>query len=101
MTQLVKLSGKQLALSLEALNNKLISPWVINERPALVKELIFDDFKQAWTFMTKLALYAESNAHHPEWFNVYNMVVIELTTHDVDGISELDFAFARFVEEAV
>ncbi len=44
--------------------------------------------------MTQLALVAESMNHHPEWFNVYNRVVIDLTTHDVGGISNLDFELA-------
>lgn len=101
MLEPTKLSSKERAVRLETLNKKLSSPWAINDRPALVKELVFDDFKQAWAFMTRLALYAESNVHHPEWFNVYNKVTIELTTHDVGGISELDFAFARFVEESI
>lgn len=101
MTELTKLSSKKLASRLDALNNNLSCPWVITDRPALAKELVFDDFIKAWAFMTKLALYAESNAHHPEWFNVYNKVNIQFTTHDVGGISELDFAFARFVEESI
>ena len=45
--------------------------------------------------MTQLALVAESLNHHPEWFNVYNRVTIDLMTHDADGISELDFQWAK------
>ena len=45
--------------------------------------------------MTQLALVAESMNHHPEWFNVYNRVTIDLTTHDAGGISDLDFQWAK------
>jgi 4a-hydroxytetrahydrobiopterin dehydratase len=44
--------------------------------------------------MTAVALIAESKNHHPEWFNVYNKVIVDLTTHDVQGISALDFELA-------
>ena len=45
--------------------------------------------------MSRAALIAESMNHHPEWFNVYNKVIIDLSTHDVGGISTLDFEFAK------
>ncbi len=49
--------------------------------------------------MTRVALIAESMNHHPEWFNVWNKVVIDLVTHSVKGISDLDFVLAEKVEE--
>jgi 4a-hydroxytetrahydrobiopterin dehydratase len=49
--------------------------------------------------MTRVALVAESVNHHPEWFNVWNKVVIDLNTHSVDGISELDFKLAEKISE--
>ncbi len=55
----------------------------------------FPDFATAFGFMSHLALVAEQSNHHPEWFNVYNRVEISLTTHDVDGLSEKDLAFAQ------
>lgn len=64
----------------------------------LRRELEFKDFVQAFSFMTAMALYAESQNHHPEWFNVYNRLVIELSTHDVGGISPFDFDFAKRVD---
>jgi 4a-hydroxytetrahydrobiopterin dehydratase len=54
----------------------------------------FDDFVSAFGFMTRLALVAEAQNHHPEWSNVYKRVVVDLTTHDAGGISEKDFDLA-------
>lgn len=48
--------------------------------------------------MTQLALIAESMNHHPEWFNVYNRVTIDMSTHDAGGITELDFKFAEHAD---
>lgn len=55
----------------------------------------FNSFVDAFTFMTKVAFAADKMEHHPEFFNVYNRVVIDLTTHDVDGISNLDIELAE------
>jgi 4a-hydroxytetrahydrobiopterin dehydratase len=60
----------------------------------LHREFQFKDFVSAFAFMTAVALVAESRNHHPEWCNVYNKVVLDLTTHDVQGISALDFELA-------
>ncbi|MFY9869475.1 MAG: 4a-hydroxytetrahydrobiopterin dehydratase [Candidatus Nitrosopolaris sp.] len=59
----------------------------------------FNNFVQAFGFMTKVAMEAEKLNHHPEWFNVYNKVVIELVTHDVEGISNYDIKLARIVNQ--
>lgn len=64
----------------------------------LHKEFKFRNFVEAFGFMTRVALIAEGMNHHPEWFNVYNRVTIDLTTHDVGGISNFDFEFAAKVE---
>ncbi len=53
------------------------------------------DFVSAFGNMTRVALIAESMNHHPEWFNVWNKVVIDLTTHSVNGISDYDFKLAE------
>jgi len=55
----------------------------------------FKDFSLAWGFMCRAALIAEKLNHHPEWFNVYGTVTIDLSTHDVGGVTELDVKFAR------
>lgn len=64
----------------------------------LHREYKFKDFVQAFGCMTSAALVAESMNHHPEWFNVYHTVRVDLMTHDVGGISELDFALADKME---
>lgn len=61
----------------------------------LHKEYVFADFVQAFGFMTQVALLAERSNHHPEWFNVYKTVRVDLTTHEASGISTRDFALAR------
>jgi len=57
------------------------------------------DFVTAFGNMTRVALVAEAMNHHPEWFNVWNKVVIDLNTHSVKGISDLDFALAEKINE--
>jgi 4a-hydroxytetrahydrobiopterin dehydratase len=61
----------------------------------LRREFKFANFIEAFGFMTSAAIEAEKMNHHPEWFNVYNKVVVDLTTHDAGGITELDFELAR------
>jgi 4a-hydroxytetrahydrobiopterin dehydratase len=65
----------------------------------LHREFQCKDFVTAFGNMTRVALVAESMNHHPEWSNVWNKVVIDLNTHSVDGISELDFALAGKINE--
>ena len=64
----------------------------------LHREYQFKNFVEAFGFMTTSALIAESMNHHPEWFNVYNKVVIDLTTHSVGAISTFDVELARKME---
>jgi len=70
----------------------------VEGRPAIVRSFRFADFNAAFGFMTRAALWAEKFDHHPEWFNVYNKVEVTLTTHDAGGVTELDLAFARFLD---
>lgn len=65
----------------------------------LHRQFEFKSFIEAFGFMSSVALVAESMSHHPEWFNVYNQVIIELTTHDVGGISPMDVELALKVNE--
>jgi 4a-hydroxytetrahydrobiopterin dehydratase len=62
------------------------------------KTFEFGDFVQAFGFMTRVAMEAEKMNHHPEWFNVYNRVRIDLMTHDVDGISNYDIKLAKTID---
>ncbi len=64
----------------------------------LERTLQFGDFQSAFGFMTSVALAAETLNHHPEWFNVYDTVRIQLTTHDAGGISENDFKLAQRID---
>jgi len=76
-----------------------IEGWTVTEgRDAVRKVFKFADFKAAFGFMSQVALKAEQMDHHPEWFNVYNTVDITLSTHDADGVTELDLALAQFIE---
>ncbi len=65
----------------------------------LQREYQFADFIEAMGFMTRAALVAESLNHHPEWFNVYNRVKVDLVTHDVDGISNYDLQLAARMDQ--
>ncbi len=87
-----KLTDVEIQKNLEKLNG-----WTI-ENGKLHKEFQFDNFVTAFGFMTQLALIAESMNHHPEWFNVYNRVTIDMSTHDADGITELDIKFAEHAD---
>lgn len=66
---------------------------------AMVRSFVFADFKQAFAFMTCIALYAEQHNHHPEWSNVYNRVEMRLTTHDTGGITQRDIDLARYADQ--
>ena len=61
----------------------------------------FDDFVDAFGFMTRVAILAQSHDHHPEWFNVYNKVEITLTTHDAGGLSLRDVNMAKKIDKLV
>lgn len=69
-------------------------------RDAIVKEFRFKDFNAAFGFMSRVALYAERNDHHPEWSNVYSRVEVTLATHDAGGVTDKDVALAHFIDEA-
>jgi len=68
---------------------------VVNEK--LHKEFLFESFNQAFGFMTRAAMEIEKINHHPEWFNVYNRITIELTTHDAGGITKNDVNLAKIL----
>ncbi len=90
-----KMSIQQIEASLEKL-----SDWQIKD-DKLHRELKFKNFVQAWGFMTQAAMLAEQMDHHPEWFNVYSKVIIDLTTHEAGGISVLDIELAQKMDQIV
>ena len=58
----------------------------------------FADFSAAWAFMSRVALLAEKQDHHPDWSNVYNRVEVALSTHDAGGLTERDVTLARAID---
>ena len=94
-----KLEGEQrtdILKQLEANGWKLA-----DNRDALSKKFQFQNFNQAFGFMTRVALLAEKLDHHPEWFNVYNKVEVTLSTHDMNGLSTYDAQMAQFMDRCV
>lgn len=71
------------------------------EDEAIHLSLEFDDFKNAFTAMTRMAFEAERLVHHPNWSNTYNTVNISLSTHDAGGITHKDFELAKAFEEVL
>ncbi|RIL11670.1 MAG: 4a-hydroxytetrahydrobiopterin dehydratase [Proteobacteria bacterium] len=86
-----KLSAEQAAENL-----KNFPGWELKDGKLHI-EIKFNNFQQAFSFMTQAALVSEKMDHHPEWFNVYNRVIIDLSTHSCGGISELDFEWAKSI----
>ncbi|MDO6569182.1 4a-hydroxytetrahydrobiopterin dehydratase [Alteromonas sp. 1_MG-2023] len=93
------LSSEEIQESLDSLNAGLEKDeqWVLN-KDSIEKTFTFKSFIRAFGWMSQIAIWAEKLKHHPEWFNVYNRVDVKLTTHDVGGLSELDFKLANKME---
>ena len=87
------LSGYELDAALSELGG-----WTV-QAGKLHRQFQFNSFIEAFGFMSSSALVAESMGHHPEWFNVYNRVTVDLTTHDAGGITQLDVKLARKMNE--
>jgi 4a-hydroxytetrahydrobiopterin dehydratase len=77
---------------------RLPPTWTVRDGK-LHREFKFTDFTRAFGFMASCALVAERMNHHPEWFNVYNKVVVDLATHDAGGITQNDFDLAKAMDE--
>jgi 4a-hydroxytetrahydrobiopterin dehydratase len=91
-----KLSGEDRRTALAGLDG-----WnEVADRDAISKAFRFDDFNQAFAFMTRTALMAERMDHHPEWFNVYDRVEVTLTSHDAGGVTMRDITLAQFMDRA-
>ena len=95
-----KLSNEEIQTQLDTLNALVVDDvkWE-QDGDAIKKTFKFKSFIRAFGWMSQIAIWAEKLKHHPEWFNVYNRVEVRLTTHDVDGLSELDFALAEKMEK--
>jgi 4a-hydroxytetrahydrobiopterin dehydratase len=76
-----------------------LSGWSeVQGRDAITKQFVFNDFNEAFGFMTRVALVAEKLDHHPEWFNVYKTVMVTLATHDAGGVTEHDVTLAQAMD---
>ena len=69
-------------------------------RDAIEKNFVFKDFISAFSWMSRISLIAEKMDHHPEWFNVYNKVIVTLSTHDAGGVTELDIKLAKEMDKS-
>ena len=88
-----KLDNDEINIELSKLSN-----WELdNDR--IRKTFEFKDFGDAFAFMTRMAIEIERINHHPEWFNVYNKIKVELTTHDVGGLSMYAFKLAKIMDD--
>lgn len=78
-----------------------LAGWALNDAASSIsKTFKFANFVEAFGFMTECAIHAEKLGHHPEWFNVYRTVEVKLTTHDSEGLTELDFKLAGKMDKA-
>jgi 4a-hydroxytetrahydrobiopterin dehydratase len=74
--------------------------WTVDSAgQSIHRELRFGNFSEAWGFMTRVALLAESLDHHPDWSNVWNTVRITLSTHDAGGLTDKDITLARAIDK--
>jgi 4a-hydroxytetrahydrobiopterin dehydratase len=79
---------------------KELDEWAeVEGRDAITRTFRFKNFRQAWGFMSQAALVAEKLDHHPEWANVYGKVEVTLTTHSAQGVTDLDLALAKKMDE--
>lgn len=89
-------------LSEQEINNNLesLEGWSYTDN-SLQTSFEFENFKEAFTLMTRIAFEAEAQNHHPDWNNVYNQLEISLSTHDAGGVTEKDFKLAKAIENIV
>ncbi len=92
---MMRLSSEQIS---EELKN--LPGWIVKDEK-LHRGFEFEDFNQAFGFMTRAAMHIEKMNHHPEWFNVYNKITIDLTTHDAGGITQNDIDLAKILNSLV
>lgn len=90
---MIKLTNNEIDNHLTELHND----W-INRNNEISRNFAFKDFIQAFSFMTSVAIIAEKLNHHPTWNNTYNKVYIILSTHDIGGLTDLDFKLATQID---
>jgi len=95
-----KFSQSAIDSSLKELNKGSDKLWRVKEGK-LYREFKFPDFVSAFGFMTKVAIHAERDNHHPEWTNVYSKVFISLITHEAGGITKRDFKLAQEISQLI
>lgn len=89
-------------LSNDDIEKKLLQfpDWELNN-DALYAEFEFENFKDCFSAMSRIAFECEAQNHHPNWSNEYNILKISLSTHDADGVTQKDFDLAEAIEEIV
>ena len=92
MNKLSKEKQKELIEDLE--------DWKLEDNPdRIVKEMEFDNFKESMEFVNRLAELAEEKGHHPDIYISYNIVILEIMTHDIGGLTEDDFSLAKEINK--
>ena len=88
---MIRLSEDQIQSELKNLDG-----WSVKDGK-LHREFQFADFNQAFGYMLRAAMHCEKMNHHPEWFNVYNKLSVDLMTHDAGGITQNDINLAKIL----
>jgi 4a-hydroxytetrahydrobiopterin dehydratase len=89
------LSVMDLEAALKSLPNWSYKP----DQAAIDRHFVFKDFSQALDFMTQIAIKIDAMDHHPDWRNIYNRVEVQLSTHDVKGVTRLDIDLAQAMDD--
>jgi len=90
------------ALQIDEINQRMLDleGWEYEDN-AIHTSFEFENFKDAFSVMTRIAFEVEKLNHHPDWSNVYNTLKISLSTHEANGVTEKDFALAKIIDDLV
>lgn len=97
---LTRIAATEIKPLLKTIPNWKFIPNMNSSSDALVRVYKFKSFEDTWSFLTKVAMRSHKYSHHVKIINLYNIVELELTTHDVGGLSELDFKMAKAFEKS-
>jgi 4a-hydroxytetrahydrobiopterin dehydratase len=89
---MIRLSDEQIKTELAG----LLGWSVVNGK--LHRDFVFDDYIEAFGFICQASIHIEKMNHHPEWFNIYNKISVDLVTHDAGGITQNDIILARILD---